>query len=387
LTNDLDSLNALLDESIEHATRRAEASFDLIAGPLADKLVLFGAGNFGRKTLDGLRQVGVEPLAFVDNDPLLWGTSVDGLPVLPPNQAITRFKNEAAWVITIWNNGGGHQQAEVCSQLWQAGAYPVTQAIHLFWKHPAAFLPHYGLVLPQDVLQQSDLVRQAFSLFDDEESRRVFVARVRNALWPEFYGMEARERHFPYFPPDLIALSPDERFVDCGAFDGDTLREFVEHRGSSFQQYIGFEPDERNHARLVEYANTLPADIRRKLSLCQMAVGGRAETVGFVSTGNWSRVAAEGDNEVICDTIDSLLGRIEPTFIKMNIEGGEAAALLGARRVIESCTPTLSIVLDHRPNDLWKIPILVSELSDWYKFTLRLYSAAGWFLMLYAVKR
>ena len=80
------TLNGLLNETIDEAAARARHEFDrLCAG--ASGLVLFGAGNLGRRVLGGLRRLGVEPLAFADNNPRLWGTSVEQLPVLRPDDA------------------------------------------------------------------------------------------------------------------------------------------------------------------------------------------------------------------------------------------------------------------------------------------------------------
>jgi len=57
-----------------------------------------------------------------------------------------------------------------------------------------------------------------------------------------------------------------------------------------------------------------------------------------------SRIEAEGDFEVPTTSIDLLVGSgviPPPTVIKMDIEGGEARALAGARRTLMDCGPTL----------------------------------------------
>src|SRR5581483_8746684 len=67
-------LEALLSETPDHASRRAEEAFDDLAAGKADRIVLFGAGGLGRRTLAGLRKLGKLPLAFADNNPTAWGT-------------------------------------------------------------------------------------------------------------------------------------------------------------------------------------------------------------------------------------------------------------------------------------------------------------------------
>src|SRR5581483_12087128 len=74
---------------------RGKTTFDNLAGPFADQLVLFGAGPLGKLTLQRLRGGGLEPLAFSDNNAALWGTRVEGLEVLSPADARRRFGSHA----------------------------------------------------------------------------------------------------------------------------------------------------------------------------------------------------------------------------------------------------------------------------------------------------
>src|SRR5437763_10491857 len=98
-------LAELLSEGVANAVKRERTAFDSLTHPFQESLVLFGAGKLGRKTLAGLRTVGIEPLAFIDKDERLWGTSIDGTRVYSPAEGARKFGNEAAFVITIWGYG------------------------------------------------------------------------------------------------------------------------------------------------------------------------------------------------------------------------------------------------------------------------------------------
>ena len=54
--NDCDELQMLSSESVIDAMAREATAFDELAGDFNKSLVLFGAGNLGRKTLMGVRQ-------------------------------------------------------------------------------------------------------------------------------------------------------------------------------------------------------------------------------------------------------------------------------------------------------------------------------------------
>src|SRR5207248_1395494 len=125
-------------------------------------LVLHGAGRLGRKVLAGLRTLGRPPVAFSDSAAALWGTEVDGVPVLAPEEAVRSFGG-AAFVVTVFIG-----TREVRGRLESLGANPVLGFHPLFFKHPELFLPHYAYDLPRRVLEARELVRRAYELLEDE---------------------------------------------------------------------------------------------------------------------------------------------------------------------------------------------------------------------------
>lgn len=76
---------------------------------------------------------------------------------------------------------------------------------------------------------------------------------------------------------------------------------------------------------------------------------------------------------------------IAPTYIKMDIEGAEAEALLGAKESIEKNKPKLAICLYHKPDDIFKLPLLVHKINPLYKMYIRHYSNYHTDTLLYAV--
>jgi FlaA1/EpsC-like NDP-sugar epimerase len=98
----LDELDRLLDRDPAEIQAWERGCFDEFAGAKADRLVLCGAGGLGRKTLSGLRQLGIEPLAFTDNDSKKWGQTIEGVEIFSPEDAIAKFSSTAIFVITVW---------------------------------------------------------------------------------------------------------------------------------------------------------------------------------------------------------------------------------------------------------------------------------------------
>jgi FkbM family methyltransferase len=191
-----------------------------------------------------------------------------------------------------------------------------------------------------------------------------------------------------YFPEGVVRLSDHEVFVDCGAFDGDTLREFIRRKGDSFEGFIAFEADPTNFQSLEESIARLPAGTRERVVARRVAVHSGRATLRFSSAdGAGSAVADGGDIEVEADSLDSLLSGIDPTFIKMDIEGAEPNALRGASNTLRSKAPTLAICLYHARQHLWELPRAIREANPDYRLFLRRHSDECWETVAYGLAR
>ncbi len=379
------ALEALLAEEPAAARKREQTAFADAAGPSAASLVLFGAGNLGRRTLAGLRQVGVEPIAFTDNESRLWGRTVDGLAVLPPAEAAGRFGRNSTFVVTIWRGEGTDRMGARVAQLRGLGCGTVVPFSPLFFLYPEIFLPHYALDLPHRVLDQAEDVRRAFALFSDPASRAEYVAQVRWRLLQDFDVLPDPVAHEIYFPDDLFSLGPSEVLVDCGAFDGDTVRRFLARRGGSFGLIEALEPDPGNFAKLRSFRDSLPDAIRKRVRVHGFAAGAAPGKVRFQAVGTEASRVGFGELEVPSVGLDDLMESTRPTFVKMDIEGSELDAIAGCRRILAQDRPALAICCYHLQDHLWRIPLAIAQLAPDYCFFLRPHLLEVWDLVCYAV--
>ena len=381
-----DSLQELLSEDVSSAIKREQTTFDQIASPFCDRLILFGAGGLGRKTLAGLRKVGIEPLSFVDNNTAFWGREVEGIEVLSPKLAIQRYASSATFIVCIWGAGGRHRFEHTRQQLLELGCSRVVSFAPLFWKYPDIFLPYYAIDLPHLLLPQAEEIARAFSLWNDDASRSEFLTQVHWRLRMDFDILSSPVEHDQYFLDDLIRLSEDEVFVDCGAYDGDSVRAFFMRQPAFKGKYIAIEPDPHNILSFEQYLATLPDDLRHRIEVVPMAVGAQRGLVCFAATGLASSgISSVGTLEVESAPLDEILENTSPTFIKMDIEGAEVDALIGAQRSIRKALPALAICVYHQPDHLWRIPLLIQSVSDKYHFFLRPHNEEAWDLVCYAI--
>jgi len=384
-TNLEDELEALLSEPMSSILHREQFTFDEQTSPFEKSLVLFGAGGLGQKTLAGLRRLGIEPLAFADNDPSKWGKDINGVKIYSLQKAVEKFGQIAAFIVTIWKGESPDRMAERREQLLNLNCRKVVSFGYLFWKYPEVFLPHYALDLPHKVISHADEVRKVFSLWADVDSQHEYLAQIRWRLKLDFDILPSPVLHEIYFPNDLIRIMPDDVFVDCGAYDGDTIRNVLHGKWNSFMKIIAFEPDPANFKKLQQFAFSLPANISNKLLLQQLAIGSRKCKVHFEATGTESSSIGFGNVEVDCISLDEILTNERPTFIKMDIEGSETDALIGAQNIIRKEVPILAICAYHHQNHVWRIPSLIRSFSDQYRFFLRPHLLEVWDLVCYAI--
>jgi FkbM family methyltransferase len=354
--------------------------------PHWDSLVLFGCGMQGRKTLAGLREVGIEPLAFVDNNPKLCGVKVEGLEVVPPELAALRFPH-AAYIMTIWSDRLGHPLGEVRTQMSNFGVSSVFSFTALSRIFPETFLPDFFMDKPEKLLSSLDDIKNTAEIWEDQYSLEEYIAQIKLRMTLDLEAVTRVTDYRAYFPRDLFTLSTEkEVFVDCGAFDGDTLKDFLKEVDSKFKKFIAVEPDVINYQRFRDLVHREYQTHSSKILPFNLAVGERRSIVRFTDSGSTeSRIDDSGNIEVECRSLDELLENDQPTYIKMDIEGSERAALIGARKTIFRSRPVLAVSAYHNPADLWEIPLLISKMVSDYVYYLRPEKRAGWDLICYAV--
>lgn len=98
------------------------------------------------------------------------------------------------------------------------------------------------------------------------------------------------------------------------------------------------------------------------------------------------REAIDENGGVAIETIsiDELLDGSEASYIKMDIEGAEYEALLGASKTIEKFRPKLAISIYHKEDDLWKLPYYLMKNYPFYRFYIRHYTDITTETVLYA---
>lgn len=337
---------------------------------MSEMLVLFGAGAAGRYALRFLREKGIEPVAFADNDEAKWDTIVDGVRVNEPS-GVWRDHYDAVWVACAISRSAA---TEIRAELRAMGVKtkPLWECI-----------PVCHGVPPQRAIYS------LYKLLEDTESRQELLNQRVFRESPDYDVQRdpspISELYFPNFITPLVA----EHFVDCGAADGDTVNEFL-RRWPIFDRITAFEPDRENYSKLLD----IRLNGEDKLLPVNAAVSDFSGVLEFCETGDYSAhiIGIESRDDkggsttrVECCKLDDVRFPTTPTYIKVDIEGSELEMLWGARKLLKEHSPVLAICAYHTSDHLWEIPLLIHAINPDYRLYFRRYAEGAFEIVWYGV--
>lgn len=378
-----DLLHRISSESAAHAKMRENTVLDRVLAQCDRRCVIFGAGSMGRRALSALESMGVSPLSFADNNPVLWGKSVDGIPILSPEDAAELFGEDAVFFIAIRNEN--HWYRETFNQLSHLGCAHISSSEPIVWRFPDTFPPFLLYDLPHNLYAHAEEVARAARLWADEESTAEYAAQIQLRAFGDPSGLSGPEIDESYILSGVFQLGQEDVILDCGAYDGDTIRNLIENQ-VQFDKIEAVEADSHSFARLANFLSTLAPEFANRIRLHQCAVGARRGTVRFDDTGDVdAKVSDQGRILIEMVPIDVMFATKRVSMIKMDIEGGEYDALIGAQQVIQRDRPILAICVYHSQEDIWRLPLLIRSLCPEHRMYLKAYRGDGIQTVVYAV--
>jgi len=371
----------ILQNAITEGASRQNVSFDRYVSELIgySSVYLYGAGAFGREMLSLLVDRGIHVKCFLDQNASTIRTHV-GLPVLLPisPELSASAKRYSTVVVSIVLSD--NERKAVFKSLNSLGFPSVVdgQSIRA-WNVPFA-----GVSFQTDYNDEAWIssMKTTLSLFSDDSSREVYTKNLAAHFRRDysFYGSSASSRQ--YFPQDVPLSNDHNRFIDCGAYTGDTLVDLMQVAGA-VESYVGFEPEMSKFHKLVSTANALIEKPKQMfLFPCAITHENRSSCITTKEGSSTLSESGESITQVVC--IDDVLHGFKPTFIKMDIEGAEMDALRGARQTIQTSLPDLAICVYHNISDYFEIPLLIHSMNPKYKFYLRAHSSCTMETVLYA---
>ena len=204
-------------------------------------------------------------------------------------------------------------------------------------------------------------IEQVRSMLADEQSKKVFDNIVNFKLTGNINLLFDCETPVSEAYENILNLSDNEVYMDLGAFNGDTVQQFLQFV-TGYKKIYAVEPDTKNFSKLLR--NT--ADIKN-IECINSCICDKIGEITFSKHGGRNGTVDESGVDIKCTTVDGISANEDVSFIKFDIEGFEMFALDGAKETIKRCKPKMLVSCYHRSEDIFTLPLKVLSIRDDYK--------------------
>ena len=315
-------------------------------------IVMYGMGDGAEKILAVFDKYGIKPAEFMASDEFVRGHYFKGYKVKKLSEIEEQYDD---FIVVICF---GTYLPEVMDRIGE---------ISLRHEVVAPDVPVIGGGLfDGDYISDHEAdIMELLPLFSDKKSRVTGdISVLRSCETPKSEAYE------------LLRLHDRETYVDLGAYNGDTVEEFLQLTNKKFEKIYALEPDRRNYSKMRRRHYALGSAIfehhnaaawNEDTTLVFYNKAGRNSAL----TDNRSEETKGRATEVEGRSVDSILDGKKATLIKYDVEGSEEQALLGSTETIKKYKPRLIVSLYHRTEDMVKLPLLIHKLNPTYKMYLR----------------
>ena len=328
-------------------------------------IVLYGMGNGADKVLDELEKRNIKAAGVMASDDFCRYQEYRGFTVRKQSDFERQFDD---FVIALCF---GSSLPDVTAHIR-----------HVAEQHKLLIpnIPVAGENLMTDafIAEHRQEIEQAYSLLADEASQIVFKGALDFYYTGELKYLDAIESDKDEVFRKILRLK-DERYLDLGAYRGDTVDEFLRYT-DGYESITAVEPNPKNYQKLCEHI----ADLEYATALH----AGIADRVGTMTISKKAgRMPVLGDTngvEIPVTTVDQI--DCSPTYIKIDIEGMEHQMLSGAVRTLRTMKPKLNLAAYHRTEDFFSLILRLHEIDPDYRIYLRKHPYIPcWDLNIYAV--
>ncbi|MCD7974422.1 MAG: FkbM family methyltransferase [Phascolarctobacterium sp.] len=319
-------------------------------------IVLYGTGNGADKLLDLCWERGIPIAGIFASDDFVCGQEFRGFAVQNYGQVIKILGGDIVILLAF-----STERQDMLSR------FACLAERHMVL---APNLPIFGgretVSIPWVEKYEAKL-KKVYDKLADGASRKVFAAVLNYKLSGKLDYLSGCESRRADDLKEIFTFTGDEAYLDLGAYDGDTVAEFLALTGGRYGKIIAVEPDRHSCAKLKRRFRSL-----LRLEIHEMGIwDGKAE-MGFSGTGG--RAASffgKRKYGAAVDSIDGLLEGGDATYIKMDVEGAEGKAISGGTETIRRCRPKILAAAYHYDTDIFELPLLLWDLVPEYRIYLR----------------
>ncbi len=321
----------------------------------ADKpIAVYGMGDGADKILAVFERFCIKPDAIFASDEFVRGHFFHGFKVEKLSEVKARL-NDFIIVVSF-----ATQREEVLERI-----FSLSENFELV--APDVPVAGDGLFDLDFVKEHESEIQKVYDSLEDEMSKRVFADTINFKISGKIKYLKENISKREEIYRDLLNPTSDEHFVDLGAYNGDTVREFLIACNNKYTKITALEPDRRNYKKLAQFC-----EYKENIDTYNLGAHSNEDTLIFADRGgrNSSLYKNGREVEVKVNSVDNIC-KIPPTIIKFDVEGAEMSAIKGCENTIKTYRPKLLIASYHRNEDNFKIPLEIMKLNPNYKIYFR----------------
>ena len=386
----------------------------------ADKqIILYGTGDGADKVLDRMADFGVPVSGIFASDEFVRGQQFRGFTVRKYSELLALRENVIVLIAFA------SELPEMLERFYKLAQIHETYAPHV------PVFDGDELVTPEWIKKHETELQTVYDNLADDVSRETFASVLNYKLSGKLSYLQACTTKREDDLQDIFTFGEEETYVDMGAYNGDTVQEFLQLTRGCYKKIVALEPDPKNFKKLTDFVrenrlqnvSCLQAGVWSECGSLELTGnGGRQSTFwkGGQTTSvpvldavvNLSAMNGRELREEVPDSgikvsvkdslcvqsinnlpqqssvrkkvktqiadvvsVDSILGSEHADYMKFDVEGVEKEALTGAvRHLTPDCNgklPKLLIAAYHHDEDIFALPLLLWKLQPNYKIYLR----------------
>lgn len=315
-------------------------------------VIVYGMGNGADKIFDILNSLNIIVSGIIASDDFVRGQSFRGFKVMKLSEAEEQF-GELVILIAF-----GSQLPNVIEHIYEI-AHKHTVLV------PSVPVIGNGYFNKSNITNNKDDIEKAYSLLSDNKSKEVFSKVIEFYYNGKLSLLKEMESDKKEAFNNILKLSNNEKYLDLGAYRGDTIAEFLKYaENSSYLSITAVEPDKKNFSKLCDYSKNL-----KNVTLVNKGIWNKSCILTFSGNGGRNSALSPYGRETEVISINELVDDI--TYIKMDIEGAEEQAIDGAKIILQKCKPKLNIAAYHKLEDFYRLILQIHSIVPEYKFYLR----------------
>lgn len=319
----------------------------------AKPIVLYGMGDGADKVLCAFKKYGINADAVIASDDFVRGQSFHGFTVKKLSDIEREFKDFT--VVLCFAS----QLPDVMDNIFKISKLHETVV-------PS--VPVFGNVLFDNsfITLYNNEINQAYDILEDKKSKDVYKHILK------FY-YTGKIDLLPPVTTDkdeaflkILQLGSNESYVDLGAYNGDTIDEFLYYTNGYYKHITALEPNSKNFNKLKARCSDM-----KKTSLWQLGAYNKNTEITFNNKAG--RNSAISNSGIITKVarVDTVLCGMEATYIKADVEGADYETIEGMKNTLRTFKPKLNFSAYHRFEDLFRLALLIKDINPAYRIYLR----------------